>query len=146
MPLCNSCGKGVDESDRFCRYCGALQGVAGHNVVPVPHLESRSAELNLLSPRRYFLPFTYFFWCWLVITTIIALVSGGSFPVIQGFTVIGLVGIAITLTFALMAHANMHHRNCVVWLIACVLFSVYIAGLIYVVTMVFPNPRRGLRL
>ena len=146
MPLCRGCGKAVDDSDKFCRNCGAVQLVSIPNVNRTDNLKPGDTELQKgLFPRSYFLPFVYFFWCWLVVTTFFTLISGGSFPLIQGFSIIGLVGIAITLTFALMAHASVHHRNCLIWLIACVVFSVYFAGLIYLLTMVITTSKRGLR-
>jgi len=147
MPLCRGCGKTVDDRDNFCRNCGAAQLVSIPNISRTNNLKPGDTELQKgLFPRSYFLPFVYFFWCWLVITTFFTLISGGSYPLIQGFSIIGLVGIAITLTFALMAHASVNHRNCLIWLIACVIFSVYLTGLIYLLTMVKTAPKKGLRL
>ena len=137
MPLCRGCGKTVNDRDKFCRNCGAAQLVSIPNISRTNNLKPGDTELQKgLFPRSYFLPFVYFFWCWLVITTFFTLISGGSYPLIQGFSIIGLVGIAITLTFALMAHASVNHRNCLIWLIACVIFSVYLTGLIYLLSTI----------
>ena len=146
MLLCRECGKAIDDGDWFCRSCGAEQNVLPLDFSKTAKLNKIGIERQLLSPRRYFIPLIYFFWCWLIITTLATLVSGGSYSLVQGFSIVGLVGIAITLTFALMAHASNHHRNCIIWFIACLVFSVYIAGLIYLLTMSITVPKRGFRL